>query len=339
MADVGYVVRSSYYSRVSPTQASCPFSSTLPRVSPTSSACFFVLNAGVAPEEAPLFRLLGHFRFSSEATLASRRWPVSVTTLQPPLPPVVKMAGSTNEALSGSRCAPVDDETDGEVGAIPSNVTEIVVIRHGETTWNACGRIQGHLDSELNDLGRRQAMALSERLSKDPMIAAIYASDLKRAAETANLISKKCESVEVILDPGLKERHLGDLQGVVLRDACKIAPEAYETFVSSRTDLEIPGGGESVEQFHDRCISALERIASGHLGQRIVVVTHGGVIREFFNRAAPRGSRRGKILNVSVNVLRISDKMEWSIKSWGDVSHLDGVGYLGNAFGGDRTSG
>lgn len=83
-----------------------------------------------------------------------------------------------------------------------------------------------------------------------------------------------------------------------------------------------------------------QNCADCHLsGQRIVVVTHGGVIREFFNRAAPRGSRRGKILNVSVNVLRISDKMEWSIKSWGDVSHLDGVGYLGNAFGGDRTSG
>ncbi|KAF3793918.1 Phosphoglycerate mutase-like protein 4, partial [Nymphaea thermarum] len=310
-----------------------------PRVSPISSACFFVLNTVVAPEEAPLFRLLGPLPLllRSDARLppvaGKRNHPSTASSSRR------KMAGSTNETLSGSRCASVDAETDGEVGAIPSNVTEIVVIRHGETTWNACGRIQGHLDSELNDLGRRQAMALGERLSKDPMIAAIYASDLKRAAETANLISQKCESVEVILDPGLKERHLGDLQGVVLRDACKIAPKAYEIFVSSRTDLEIPGGGESVEQFHDRCISALERIASGHLGQRIVVVTHGGVIREFFNRAAPRGSRRGKILNVSVNVLRISDKMEWSIKSWGDVSHLDGVGYLGNAFGGDRTSG
>ncbi|CAN6478580.1 unnamed protein product [Victoria cruziana] len=249
------------------------------------------------------------------------------------------MAGSTNEDHSGSRCAPVDDLADGDVGFIPSNVTEIVAVRHGETTWNSDGRIQGHLDSELNEFGRRQAVALSERLSKDPMIAAIYSSDLKRAAETANLISQKCESAEVILDAGLKERHLGDLQGLVFRDASKVAPEAYEIFVSSRTDLEIPGGGESLDQFHDRCISSLERIASKHLGQRIVVVTHGGVIREFFNRAAPRGSRRGRIHNASVNVLRISDKMEWNIKSWGDISHLDGVGYLGNAFGGDRTSG
>ncbi|KAF5768895.1 putative phosphoserine phosphatase [Helianthus annuus] len=74
-------------------------------------------------------------------------------------------------------------------------------------------------------------------------------------------------------------------------------------------------------------------------GERVVVVTHGGVIRALHERASlGTGHRAGRILNVTVNVLHLSDPEKWVIKSWGDVSHLNGAGYLDSGFGGDRTS-
>ncbi|MFS8026983.1 putative phosphoserine phosphatase [Helianthus anomalus] len=74
-------------------------------------------------------------------------------------------------------------------------------------------------------------------------------------------------------------------------------------------------------------------------GERVVVVTHGGVIRALHERASlGTGHRAGRMLNVSVNVLHLSDPEKWVIKSLGKVSHLNGAGYLDSGFGGDRTS-
>lgn len=74
-------------------------------------------------------------------------------------------------------------------------------------------------------------------------------------------------------------------------------------------------------------------------GERVVVVTHGGVIRALHRRASSRGRSAGKIMNTSVNVFQLSDEDEWTIKVWGDVSHLNQTGFLESAFGGDRSSG
>ncbi|URE14573.1 PGAM [Musa troglodytarum] len=243
---------------------------------------------------------------------------------------------------------------------------EIVVIRHGETCWNASRIVQGHLNSELNEIGRQQAIAVSYnlflhwvisflvllilgcsvyyckvagRLSKEPKFQAIYSSDLKRAAETANIIAKICNLPEVILDPGLRERHLGDIQGLTLRDAAKLKPEAYKIFLSRKRDGEIPGGGESPDQVNERCVSCLEKIASKHQGERVIVLTHGGVLRELHKHAVSGRSSDGMIHNTAVNVFLISESGNWTIKTWGDISHLHEIGVLNNAFGGDRTSG
>lgn len=222
---------------------------------------------------------------------------------------------------------------------VPSDFAEIVVVRHGETTWNASGRIQGHLDVELNDVGKQQAAAVADRLSKEAKISAIYSSDLKRAFETAQTIAKCSDSLEVIQDPMLRERHLGDLQGLIFREALKLNPVAHKAFLSHRTDQEIPGGGESLDQLYLRTTSSLERIAKKHKGERVVVVTHGGVIRAMYKRAAPQGLTQGKIMNTSVNIFHLSENGNWIIKTWGDVSHLGETGFLKSAFGGDQNSG
>ncbi|KAL6337819.1 hypothetical protein AAG906_002284 [Vitis piasezkii] len=243
------------------------------------------------------------------------------------------MADSGSRASSESDC-----NGDPKLGPVDPGYAEIIVVRHGETAWNADGRIQGHLDVELNEAGRQQAAAVADRLSKGPRISAVYSSDLKRAFETAQAIATSCGRFEVIKDPDLRERNLGDLQGLVYQELAKINPEAHKAFLSHRTDQEIPGGGESRDQVYQRCTLSLKRIGSKHKGERVVVVTHGGVIRALHKRASPNG-RAGKIMNTSVNIFHLCDGDKWVIKAWGDISHLDQTKFLESGFGGDRTSG
>lgn len=222
----------------------------------------------------------------------------------------------------------------------------MVVVRHGETESNAGGRLQGHLDIELNEAGRKQAAVVAERLSKEPEISAIYSSDLKRAFETAQIIARRCGCLEVKQVADLRERHLGDLQGLVLKEAATLKPEAYQAFVSRTRDQDIPGGGESLDQLYQRCTSALQEIAEKHRGERVVVVTHGGVIRAFYKRASPEGKNPGKegknpgkIENTSVNVFQLYDGGDWVLTNWGDVTHTDKTKVLESGFGGVENSG
>ncbi|KAF7848661.1 hypothetical protein BT93_L1756 [Corymbia citriodora subsp. variegata] len=221
---------------------------------------------------------------------------------------------------------------------IGEDYAEIVVVRHGETEWNADGRFQGILDVELNEIGRRQAIAVGERLSREGKISAIYSSDLKRALETANLIAAACGGLEVIKDPGLRERNLGQLQGLQPHVAASVCPEAYRALQSQRTDLEIPGGGESIDQLYQRCTTCLQNISMKHRGERVVAVTHGGVLRTLYAWACPN-QQLLKFLNTSVNIFHLSDGDSWVFKSGGDVSHLSQIEHLRTGFGGDRTSG
>ncbi|KAK4838252.1 hypothetical protein QYF36_012317 [Acer negundo] len=104
-----------------------------------------------------------------------------------------------------------------------SDYAKIIVVRHGETAWNADGRIQ-----------------VANQLSKEKAILAMYSSDLKQAFETASIIANRPRVVEVKTDPDLRERHLGDLQGLQLKEAAELKPDAYVASSSSRTDQEIP---------------------------------------------------------------------------------------------------
>ncbi|XP_077242285.1 metal-independent phosphoserine phosphatase-like [Tasmannia lanceolata] len=217
---------------------------------------------------------------------------------------------------------------------IPHDVSEIVVVRHGETTWNASGRIQGQLESELNEVGWKQAVAIAERLGKERKPTAVYSSDLKRAKDTAEMIAKECHfHDQVIVVPELKERHVGSLQGLFWSEIQEKEPEAYLAFFSPQNDIEIPGGGESFNQLCERSIVALQEIASKHKGERVTVVTHGGVLRAIY-MAMTQEPSAGKVLNASINVLHLSDK-KCVFKTWSDVSHLNEVGFLQRGFNGD----
>jgi broad specificity phosphatase PhoE len=139
-------------------------------------------------------------------------------------------------------------------------VTTLLLVRHGETDWNAVGRLQGHTDRSLSDYGRRQARQLAEELV-DEELDAIYASDLARARETAEIAGERL-GVPVVLDADLREKDWGSWEGLTAVERDRVE------FV-----------GESTETHQQRMLRALRRIAERHPGGRVLVVTHGGSMR------------------------------------------------------------
>lgn len=153
------------------------------------------------------------------------------------------------------------------------------LVRHGETTSNAGGVFQGHLDVELNERGVVQARAVGRCLASVEF-AAIYASDLQRAARTADLIAGERP---VILDPKLREMHYGVLQGVPYSDAAEVLRphglhEAWLAGDIHRGRHALPQG-ESLQQFRRRAarfVEALDRNFLERADANILVVAHGG---------------------------------------------------------------
>jgi probable phosphoglycerate mutase len=202
------------------------------------------------------------------------------------------------------------------------SVTTLALVRHGETAWNVEGRIQGHTDIALNDLGVAQADAVGKRLARE-RFDAVYSSDLIRAFHTARPAVPD-PSRTIIKDRRLRERHLGVLQGLTGEEAMAGQPAAWRAFKSRDADLEL-AGGESLGEFSRRVVEFVEDILGKHAGSRVLVVTHGGVLDAAYRHAAGMplsASRNFPIYNASVNILS-HDKQGWRIDSWGDVSHLE----------------
>ena len=140
-------------------------------------------------------------------------------------------------------------------------MTTLLLVRHGETDWNADGRLQGQTDRPLTDFGRRQAQQLAEQLA-DEGLEAIYSSDLSRARETAEIVGRRL-GLAVALDPALREKDWGTWEGLTAVERDRVE------FV-----------GESTEAHQERILGALRRIAERHPGDgRVLVVTHGGSMR------------------------------------------------------------
>jgi len=165
-------------------------------------------------------------------------------------------------------------------------MTELLLVRHGETDWNAEGKLQGHTDRPLNDYGRRQAQALADRLAGES-IDAVYASDLSRARETAEILGEQF-GLAVVVDPDLREKNWGNWEGL-----------------TSEERLHVEFKGETSEAHRDRTLSAVQRIVERHPDGRIVVVTHGGSLRRI--QAAVSGFALPVIENCAVWCLAHED--------------------------------
>jgi probable phosphoglycerate mutase len=199
--------------------------------------------------------------------------------------------------------------------------TQLIIVRHGETEWNIKSIRQGNLDSRLTEKGMAQAKALAQRLAREHFTA-LYSSDLGRAVQTAEEVAS-VTGHEIITDPRLRERHLGIFQGLSGEEIKQKHPEEYKLHRSLGPDYVIPGG-ESVKQQVARNIAYLNEIGSKHLGETIVVVTHGGVISGLFRHTFSipfNAPRRFEFTNAGLNIFAY-DEGNWFLLTWGDVSHL-----------------
>ncbi len=208
-------------------------------------------------------------------------------------------------------------------------MTELILIRHGETEWNATGRIQGHRPVSLNERGRQQAEAVAHRLKNEPFDA-LYSSDLSRALETANIITSQTQH-PIFTDARLREWHLGILAGLTRAEAEKQYPDVYAIYSEGRVHEPVTGG-ESIFNRYTRITTCLEELASTHINKRLVIITHGGPLGDCYCRATNtplNAPRKVELYNAGLNIFTIHNTT-WTIKIWGDIEHLKSIGTMGD---------
>ncbi len=205
--------------------------------------------------------------------------------------------------------------------ADPSTV-RIILVRHGETVWNREGRLQGHRDSPLTSIGRAQAEAIAERISRIP-VGALYSSDLGRARETALPIAARA-GLSPRYDGRLRERRLGIFEGLTEAEIVARYPSEWALFRERDPDWVVPGG-ESARERSERTVSFLEELAARHLGEVVVAVTHGGILDGLFrfivglSLAVPR---HFIIPNGALNAIRFEEG-RWMLETWGSREHFE----------------
>jgi probable phosphoglycerate mutase len=197
---------------------------------------------------------------------------------------------------------------------------ELILIRHGETEWNAVGRYMNQLDSRLSSLGIDHAEKLAKRLVTIEF-SSLYCSDQGRAIATATHIARTTGK-EILIRPGLREQSLGVFAG---HTRAEIEQRFSAELAQSRQDpnYAVPGG-ESSLAFHERVKECLQSLADHHSGERVVAVTHGGVLAAALRTVmalGPVAPCPASQLNASLNVFLIGSD-GWKLKTWGDVAHL-----------------
>ena len=211
---------------------------------------------------------------------------------------------------------------------LPTAMTDLIIIRHGETAWNREGRFQGHRQSELNALGQQQVARLAARLSRLPF-QALYSSDLLHVQQAAAPIAAE-GGRRVRVDRRLREWDLGVLAGLTRDVAQREHPQDYAVYAQGLVD-SVVAGGESVRQCYRRIIAAIQSIATRHVGQT-VVVTHGGSVGDCYRRATAmplEPSRDFQLYNAAINRFVVQGE-SWCLRGWADIAYLHAIDTLGN---------
>lgn len=208
-----------------------------------------------------------------------------------------------------------------------AQATEFWVVRHGESTWNVDGRYQGQTDVPLSAVGVLQAATLAERLTGQ-RFAAVYSSDLRRASQTAAMVAERldgCPPVQV--NAGLREIDVGELSGLVIQDIRTRFPAYLQALAADPWSTRRPGG-ESMEDLFERCGEAFHAIRVAHPGERVLVFTHGGVVRVAVGLAlggVPANAwARLSVTNTSVSRVLL-DERSGTLLGFNDDAHLENL--------------
>ncbi|MCP4592278.1 MAG: histidine phosphatase family protein [bacterium] len=202
-------------------------------------------------------------------------------------------------------------------------MTRLYFIRHGRSTWNAEHRIQGRADPPLDEVGREQARRLAERLRGGKPLAALYASSLRRARETADIVGEALD-LPVIADDRLREYDVGDLTGLVWAQIEQRFPDVARRWKEADESLEFPGA-EPHAQFQAQVVAAVEEIVVQHAEGPVGVVSHGGTIGACLNHLLKIPSRYApfRFGNASLSIVDV-DPVRPRIVLLNDTCHLGG---------------
>lgn len=211
-------------------------------------------------------------------------------------------------------------------------MTELYLIRHGETEWNRSGLWQGHSDSPLTENGIVQAQALGARFADlELSFDAVYSSDLGRSHETCKLITEPIGQLgDIRLEPAIRERALGHLEGLTFQEIQERYPDEAGLHACGDPHFAPLGGGESWAETFARSAAALRKIMRDHKDQRVLAVTHGGIVGMLLrdclglNLLPPR---RFQLPNAALNIFQFHDP-DWVLQTWGDTAHLKNVTVL-----------
>jgi broad specificity phosphatase PhoE len=199
----------------------------------------------------------------------------------------------------------------------------LLLVRHGQSTWNSEHRIQGQLDPPLSEEGRRQAVRVGRRLARHRFVG-FYSSDLKRALETASQIGAATGSLPSATT-GLREIFLGEWEGLNTQELAQRFPEAWARWTEEPSWDVVPGG-EGAEAFERRVIAEMDSILARHEHGDILVVTHGGVIQVALHRIVGRpnhGLFPFRIENASISVIEKRNG-RFVVSGVNDTSQLEG---------------
>jgi broad specificity phosphatase PhoE len=200
-------------------------------------------------------------------------------------------------------------------------MTEILLVRHGETEWNASEIFRGRADVPLNKNGKKQARLLGEYL-RGEKIDAVYSSPLQRAVKTAGAIAG-AQSLQVINAPELIDIDFGDWQGLPVVEVKQKYPQEYQEWLIAPEKAKIPGG-ECLEDVKNRVLPFVEKTASAHVGKKVVLVSHRVVHKVLISALLGIGNSgftRVKLDTAGITRFRY-DKGIWILISHNDTSFL-----------------
>jgi 2,3-bisphosphoglycerate-dependent phosphoglycerate mutase len=208
--------------------------------------------------------------------------------------------------------------------APPPGSTEILLVRHGESQPVDPDRpfdlVDGHGDPPLDPVGVEQAQRLADRLAGED-IAAIYVTTLQRTVQTAAPLARRL-GIEPAVEPNLREVFLGEWEGGLLRMKAEQRDPAFVRAIEEERWDPIPGA-EPVETFRARVNEGIRRVANAHPDERVVVVTHGGVIGQVLASATDSrgfafiGADNASISHIVVEGDRIV------VRRFNDTTHLE----------------
>lgn len=211
------------------------------------------------------------------------------------------------------------------------DATTVVLVRHGEAECNVAGVIGGRRGcTGLTPAGRRQVSALASRLAETGelgQVAALYASPLQRAVETAEILAPALERwrdgpepLAAHVDCALCELHPGDADGLRFEE---LAARYGEPDWDRHPEDVIAPGGESWFGFVDRAAGAVVGVADAHPGQTVVVATHGGVVEATMLRLLGAKAPRLELLTAHASLtVWVRDGSRWTLQRYNDQAHL-----------------